>query len=241
MDISQLVRKPEMVHAILEELPDRTIVAKENCKIHFPVRFEEKSLAVISNKVTTIGYIAIIVEDKYYGICNIPATIKLEPSYISKVKVGDSSYYELEFEKGSVVFTSSEVVKSDILTYYIYNELIAGGQIPWYMDYSDLIRIFDESPRFAGVTIGANLAIMDMVAGNIARDSKDLTRYYRHVYTDIKQEKTNPPELLALRNISYGATNTTAKLLGSYFSDGLTSALINPSVRQESIEEKLRR
>lgn len=241
MDISQLVRKPEMVHAILKELPDKTVIAKENCKIHFPVRFVEKSLAAIANKVTTIGYVAIIVDDKYYGVCNIPATIRLEPSFIDKVKIGDETYYELDFEKGSVVFSSTELVKVDILTYYIYNELIAGGQIPWYMDYSDLIRIFDDSSKFAGVTIGSNLAIMDMVSANIARDPNDLTKFYRHFITNHNQEKTNPPEILALRNISYGASNTTAKLLGSYFSDGMTSALIHPSTRVEGIEEKLRR
>lgn len=241
MDISTLVRKPEMVHAILEELPDKTIITKADCKVMFPVRYEEHDLAEIGNKVTTIGYFAIIVDEKYYAICNIPTTVKLEPIFINKVKIDGESYYELDFDKGSVVISTTELVKVNVLTYYIYNELIAGGKIPWYMNYSDIIKIFDESPKYAGVTIGSNLAIMDMVIANIARDPKDLTRYYRHVYTDIKQEINNPPEILALRNVSYGATNTTAKLLGSYFSDGLTSALVYPSEREEFVEEKLRR
>ena len=239
MEISALIRKPEMVHAILEELPDKSVVAKANCKIHFPVRYEEQDLAEIGNKVTTVGYFAIIVDEKYYGICNIPTTVRLEPSFINKIKIDGESYYELDFEKGSVVFTTTELVKVDILTYHIYNELVAGGKIPWYMNYSDMIKMFDESPRFAGVSVGANLAVMDMVISNIARDPKDLTKYYRHIYTDVKQELDNPPEILALRNVSYGATNTTAKLLGSYFSDGLTSALINPSEREEFVEMKL--
>lgn len=241
MDISHLERKPEMVHAILQELPDKSIVTKKACKIHFPVRFEEKSLATIGNKVTTIGYFAIIVDDKYYGICNIPTNVRLDPSFISKIKIDEDSYYELSFEAGSTVFTTTEMVKNDILTYYVYNELIAGGYVPWYMSYSDLIRIFDESPRFAGVSIGSNIAIMDMVSSNICRNAKDLTKFYRHNYVDLKQERTQPPEILALRNMSYGATNTTAKLLGSHFSDGMTSALIHPSTRNEGIEDNLLR
>lgn len=241
MDISKLIRKPEMVHAILTELPDKTIITNEACKIHFPVRFEEKSLANIGNKVSTVGYFAIIVEDKYYGIVNIPGTLRLDPSFVNKIKIDGDSYYELTFEKGSVVFDTTEIVKVDILTYYIYNEIIAGGCVPWYMDYSDMVKIFDEAPRFAGVSIGINLAIMDMVACNSARNPTDLTKYYRHGYVNISQEKSSPPEILPLRNISYGATNTTSKLLGSYFSDATTSALIHPSTRVEGIEEKLRR
>lgn len=241
MDKTEYIRKPEVIHASLKELPNKSIIALTNCKIQFPVRYEEVSLAVVENVVMTVGYFAIIVEDKYYGICNIPANIKLEPSFVSKIKIGDNSYYELEFEKGSTVFSTSEIVKNDVLTYYIYNEFIAGGNVPWYMDYSDLIKMFDDSSKYAGVRIGANLAIMDMVISNICRDKKDLTKFYRHIYKDLNQEKTNPPEILSLRNISYGASNTTAKLLGSYFSDGLTSALIHPSTRLEGIEEKILR
>lgn len=241
MDTSKLTRKPEMVHAILKELPDKKIIVTEECKVHFPVRFEETSLANIGNVVSTVGYFAIIVNESFYGIVNIPAVLKLDPSFINKIKINDDSYYEMSFEKGSTLIDSSDLVLDNILTYYIYNEIIAGGCVPWYMNYSDLVKLFDEAPKFAGISVGNNLAIMDMVACNSCRNSKDLTRYYRHDYVSLIQEKTNPPEILPLRNISYGATNTTSKLLGSYFTDATTSALINPSVRMEGIEEKLLR
>lgn len=240
MDFSQLIRKPEMVHAILKELPDGSVVTTKPCKIYFPVRYEEVGLATVANTVSTVAYIGIVVDDSY-GIINIPTYVKLEPSFINKIKIEDTPYYELEFEENSTIFSTLECIKNDILTYYIYNEFIAGGNIPWYMKYEDLVRIFDKSRKFAGVDIGSNLEISDMVVSNIARDRKDLTKYYRSIYNGPLSEKTNPPEIVSLRNISYGATNTTAKLLGNYFSDSLTSALINPSERLESIEEKLRR
>ena len=40
------------------------------------------------------------------------------------------------------------------------------------MKYEDLVRIFDKSRKFAGVDIGSNLEISDMVVSNIARDRK---------------------------------------------------------------------
>lgn len=241
MDISTLVRKPEMVHAILKQMPDGSVMTTKPCKVHIPVRFEEKDLASISNRVSTIGIIAIIVDDKYYAISVTPSYIRLEPTYVNKIKIGDVGYYELQFEEGSTVFTSTDLVKQDVLTYYIYNEIIAGGKVPWYLQYSDIIRLFDNSYKFTGAKVGANLAIMDMVACTICRDPKDVTKFYRHQYKNITQEVTDPPEILPLRNVSYGASNTTAKLLGSYFSDGMTSALIYPSERTEKIEEQLRR
>ena len=71
VDKTEYIRKPEVIHASLKELPNKSIIALTNCKIQFPVRYEEVSLAVVENIVTTVGYFAIIVEDKYYGICNI--------------------------------------------------------------------------------------------------------------------------------------------------------------------------
>ena len=52
---------------------------------------------------------------------------------------------------------------------------------------------------------------------------------------------SRPPALIPFRSVTYGATNTTAKLMGAYFDEGLTSALVNPSQRTEKIEELLRR
>lgn len=241
MDISKLERNPEMVHAILKQMPDGSIMALKSCKIHIPVRYEEKDIATISNKVSTVAIFAIILDDKYYGIVTIPSFINLEPSYVNKIKIDDVGYYEMDFEEGSTVISSVDLIKKDVMTYYIYNEFIAGGKIPWFFSYSDIIRLFDNAQKFAGARVGANFAITDMVACTICRDSKDVTKFYRHQYKTIDQEQNNPPVILPLRNVSSGASNTTAKLLGSYFSDGMTSALINPSERLEHIEELLRR
>ena len=47
MDKTEYIRKPEVIHASLKELPNKSIIALTNCKIQFPVRYEEVSLAVV--------------------------------------------------------------------------------------------------------------------------------------------------------------------------------------------------
>ena len=43
----------------------------------------------------------------------------------------------------------------------------------------------------------------------------------------------------ALNNVRDSATNTTTRLGGSYYSEGVISALVNPSTRPERIESLL--
>jgi hypothetical protein len=50
-----------------------------------------------------------------------------------------------------------------------------------------------------------------------------------------------PPVYIPLRSVTYTATNTTNKLAGSYFQEGLVSALVSPSERKERIESILLR
>ncbi|MNJ68815.1 hypothetical protein D3C77_650980 [compost metagenome] len=56
-------------------------------------------------------------------------------------------------------------------------------------------------------------------------------------YEDIRY---TPPTIIPLRNVSYGATNTIAKLTGSRFDEGMTSAIVNPGDRVERTEMVLR-
>jgi len=79
-----------------------------------------------------------------------------------------------------------------------------------------------------------------MFAAAIARNPNQRTEYFRHSLDDTAVKPTNAPAWIALRNISLGATNTQARLMGSYWADGLTSALTNPSTRVERIEQLLR-
>lgn len=236
-----LTRNPAAVHACLRELPDGRLVTTKGCKIYVPVRYNERGLASIGVETHVVGIYAIVVEDKFYGVCNVNAMQRIEPTSTIKVVHNDEEYNEFYFEPGSTVVSSVQLVKTDTLVFKIYDEIISKGRVPWYLGYADLGKIFDTAPYHAGAKIGHNHEVTELLISMIARDETDRTKYYRQTVQSMADVLKKPPAYIPLRSVTYAATNTTSKLAGSYFKDGLTSALVSPTDRTEPIEEILRR
>lgn len=240
MDPNALKRDAKRIHAALKKTSGNQLVTPTGCKIYIPVRFAEQGLATIGSDVIIVGICAYTVDDKYYGVSLVNAMMRLSPTTINTVTVMNEDYYEFIFDPGAVVTPNVDLVKDDTLPYRVYNEIFAKGRVPWYMSYEDLGRIYESAGRHANLNVGANHAVVELMAAAICRDQSNLTRYYRHVVKSEKDLVENPPAVTKLKDVGLGATNTTAKLLGSYFTEGLTSALINPSDRKEPIETLLR-
>ena len=241
MDWTRWKREPSKVLAALAEQPDGSVVTSRGCKIYIPGRFVEKQLASIAAETYIVGIYAIVVDDKYYGVSTANAMMRITPSTISTVKFNDDSYLEFSFEPGSVVIADTMLIKADTLVYKIFDEIIAKGHVPWYIGYEDLATLFDSADYHAGVRLGNSHAVLEMFAAAIARDPEQRAKYYRHSIQAQDDPVVRPPIVIPLRSVTYGATNTTAKLLGSYWADGLTSALVNPAEKTERIEALLRR
>ena len=241
MDINKLIRDPAKIHAAITELPDGRLVAKKELKIYIPIRFEERGLAVISNEVNIAGIYAIVIDGTHYGVSVINAMMRIEPTSIIKIMIDDVGYYEFTFEPGSTLLASVNLVQTDTLVYRIYDEIIAKGRIPWYLGYMELSTLFDTAKYHAGANIGTNHEVTELLISLISRDPVNRHNYYRQVVKSLDDLKTKPPAYIALRSVTYTATNTTNKLAGSYFSEGLVSALVSPSERTERIEDLLRR
>lgn len=241
MDSSVFVRKADKVKAALAEQPDGSVLAVKDIKIYIPERFSQKGLATIASEIYIIGIFAIVVDDKYYGVSTANAMMHVKPTLISTVKFDDTTYLELYFEAGSTVIANTELVKNASLVFRIFDEIIAKGHNPWYLSMEDRAKLFQSADYHAGVGLSRQHAILEMIAAACARDSKNLTRYYRHSVQHPDDVVTNPATTIPLRSITYGTTNTTSKLLGSYFDQGMNSALVNPTTKVENIEDILRR
>lgn len=241
MDITKLERNASKVHACLQETPDGKLIALKECKIYIPSRFEERGLMEHGVETYIVGVYAIVVEDKYFGVSMVNASIRINPTSASKIKIKGTDYYEFVFAAGSTVIVSLNLVKNDVMAYKIYDEILSKGKIPWYLSYEDLGHIFDTAKEHAGANIGENPEVTELIISLISRSPKDRVKYYRTVAQDDAFIKNTPPAYVALRSVQYSATNTTNKLAGSYFGQGLASALINPSERVERIEEILLR
>ena len=241
MDYKHLVRDPARVKANLVKLADVSLVAKVDCKIYFPARYAERYLAEISADNRVAGLFALVMEDKYYSVCNVCAMIKLNPTTISKVKFNEEDYYEFFFPKGSTISPSLDLVKNDVLVYRIYDEYFSKANIPWYFNYEDMGFIFLTAKKHANANVGEDPKVTQLLVSLIGRTSADKTLYYRAAVKNREEMLKTPPAFIPLKSVTYAATNTTSKLGGSYFDVGVRSALVNPSDRVEKIEQILRR
>lgn len=241
MDFKKLQRNAEKIHSVLEELPDGRLVTKKAIKIYIPSRFIERGLAEIGIKTHIVGIYAIVLDDTYYAVSLVNAMVQIEPSSTTKVMFDEEQYYEFSFDPGSTVLSSTNLVKTDTLVYRIYAEIISKGNVPWYLGYLDLAKIFDTAKYHAGANIGKNHEVTELVISIISRDKENRHLNYRQVVKDFNEIKTKPPVYISLKNLTYAATNTTNRIAGSYFGDGLVSALVNVTDRVEGIENILRR
>jgi len=239
MDPRKLIRSPAKVLACLQELPDGRMVCTKDVKIYIPARWRERNLASLGVETAIVGIFAMVVDDLYYGVSNVNAMMRIQPTVRNKVLVDEEEYFEFFFRAGSTVVTNVNLPKVNTLTYRIFDEILSKAKVPWYLSYLDIVRIFETADYHAGAKIGAQLERTHLIASIIARDSKDRTQYYRQTVDSLDKLVKNPPAWVPLRSVPYGATNTTAKLGGSYFGEGVTSALIDPSDRVERLEKLL--
>lgn len=241
MDYRRWERNAKKVHAALQEAPDGSVVTSRKLAIYIPERYAEKQLAQIAAEIYTLGVFAMVVDDRYYAVSNAIAKMRIKPTVVSTVKFDGDNYLEFSFDPGSVVIADKELVKDDFLVYKVFDEFVSKGRIPWFIDYRrDLGALFESAGYHAGLNLASNHVILDIIAAAITRYKVDPTIYYRHMVKNLNDLDSIESVNIPLRSVSYGATNTTSKLVGSYFGEGLTSALVNPSEKMEKIESILR-
>jgi len=236
---SRYQRNPEEVKIHLETREDGGVYTDTACKIQVPERYLMRHLASIGNETFILGFFAIIMDDRYYSVSNTAAMMRITPSTTDTVTIDGTEYLEFGFDPGERVFYSAQLVKNASLTFYIYDEHVAKGRIPWYFGYYDLARIFETTQEHAGIVLG-DRAVLDFIVSTIARNPKDYTQLYRHVLERPSYADTNPPVIVAFRSVIWNTSDTTSKLIGAHFGDSVSSALVNPSERLERIEDMLR-
>lgn len=241
MDLTRLIRDPKIVRENRVKLPNGSVTTKRGCKIYIPSRFAERGLAEVGIETHICGIYAMVCDDAYYAVSTINAMIRIEPSKTLKVKFKGVEYYEFVFDPGAVVYSSTSLVRIDTLTYHIYDEIFSKGRVPSYLSYDDLGGIYDTARKHAGANVGGNPEVVELMVSLIARDKTNKTLSFRSTVKTPSDLKNSTPVYIPLRSVSYAATNTTNKLGGSHFVQGLTSALVNPSERPERIETILRK
>jgi hypothetical protein len=238
MNTPNLIRDADYVLSRLSEESDGSVVTTVPCTVQIPESFTAKNLAVLGSEVFVFGFFPIIMGDRY-AVNKTIAMMRICPSSTQKIVVNETPYIEFQFEAGDKLIYTTALVVTDTLSYYMYDEFIAKGNIPWYMDYFDMANMFDTAKEHAGVDLGGR-SIIELIISTIARDPNDMTRLYRHILARPEDLRTKPPVTVPFRSVIWNTSDTTSKLNGAYYSEGINSALVNQSESVEMIEELLR-
>lgn len=238
MATPNLIRDADYILSRLVENEDGSVVTTAECSIQIPESFTAKNLAVIGSEVFIFGFFPFIMGDRY-AVNKTIAMMRINPSSTQKVVVNETPYIEFTFEPGDRIISSTALVVTDTLSYYMYDEFIAKGNIPWYMSYFDMANMFDTAKEHAGVNLGGR-SIIELIISTIARDPNDMTRLYRHILARPEDIITKPPVTVPFRSVIWNTSDTTSKLNGAYYTEGINSALVNQSESVEMIEELLR-
>lgn len=202
--------------------------------IYIPKRYDDMKLLSITDEVSTLGLFKMIINDTLETGLMLPSVITMKPADIEETSYNDTPCYKCTFKKGDVFITNTVLVKSAQMLYRVFTELISLGHMPDWIDYEKAPFIFDKAAEVAGVNFGTNHAVMELIFATLYRDAKDPYKQYR--FTNMKQK----PKFVGLKQITYSADGTLARIGGSYMEDGIRTALVNASDTVSDIETTLR-
>lgn len=235
IDLIKLKRDPNKVKNLFKVNPNNTLVTKP-VYVVFPLRFVKKNLAILSNDgIRLLGNYAIVTEDDYYSVMNKPIYQDLLPSFMEEQTIDGVEYMVCEFLANSIFFTTNKFIVTDSFTYDLLDEYFSKGNVPWYMNYEDVSRIFETSSKYAGTGIGNQTFIFEILTSIISRNKINKTLYYRQT-----QAKDKSLAYVGLNDIRYGFDNTGARLIGGYFKEGIVTSIVNPETKTSLTSQILR-
>lgn len=235
---TDFIRDGKYIKSFLK-LIDNKLITTADLDIYAPLRFMVNDLLNIGDEVSLVGLFPLVIDGRY-AVCSVNSMITLNPSSFNKVDVDGNRYYKFSFDKNTIVFKNTNLIKTDSVIYPLFNEIIAHGNVPWYISYEDYGNIFSTAQEYADSGIAANPALTYILVSMQSRYRKNRSMYYRQVIQNYNDIEKNPPDFIPLKSVVFSATDTVNKLAGSYFKDGVVSALSNPSERSERLENLLK-
>lgn len=199
-----------------------------------PKRLESYNLLNVADTVTVLGVMDLIIDDTYNARLHMLAKFDTEPEELESVTVDGLEYMVLRYSTGARFIAKTQVVKNKDIIYAMYVEFITRGNLPYWYEYDNLAWLFDQAKSMCDAGLDVNRSIFEVINAHLARDAKSRFTQYRH--TDM----AGPFSFIPLRSISLAPDSTTARLTGSYFSEGLNSSLISTNTINHPFEDALR-
>lgn len=233
-------RNREQVFKSIKVKEDNTFVTS-SLKIYFPTLYVDKKLAVIDNTCKILGIFIIADKDNNTTLSTIPTMVEVTPTTIEIVDIDDIPHYQLSLEKGDLLFNNMKVVQLLDMAYNIFNLMMINGKVPWFIGYTDLLKIFENFNKYTGSNVSSFIDIIKIFIRISGRDKNNLSVYYSNILNTEKDLATKEIEWIGLSNIYFTFKSTMSKIGGSYFKKALLSAIVTPEKEPTQLENILRK
>ena len=203
----------------------RLVFTGDRLVCYIPERYQNLQVfSIIDDFVESLGIFEMVVmkDDGTIlaeGGLFLTALLRLSPSRVGKANRNGKSSFELTFEKNDIFLISTTFIMNNSLAYTLFAEFLSLGHMPEFVSYDESATFFQRLSSGTGLKFQTNHTIYELLLAYLARKADDLNTQYRH---DPKGKLT----FISLQSVSHGTDSTTAKIAGSYFQDGLLSAIV---------------
>lgn len=210
---------------------DGKLFCKDKMVVEFPKWYEDKGLASIQEVAYVYGIFVMCIGERY-SVSVIPTLCAFTPILVSEVERDGVVYTQFVFGKDDPVLDNMKVVKHDILSYNFFETFYMQARVPWYVEYEDLVRVMDNLPKYGKSNLGANFISNELVSSFITRSEKNKKLFYR--------QGGGKAVFVDLMSPYYSSLSGINTLAGNYFTQSLTSAIVQKKTRSTKLEELVR-
>lgn len=206
----------------------------DKLEVFIPQRYQDKGFLTLGETVSTLAIFSMRVNDKEEIGLLLPASITMSPIDISEETINGEKFFICTLNKGCVFHNSNLLIQNGNIGFFMWNEFLALGHMPKFITYKNIISLFDNLGKIAGLNLNVSHAILELVYAHMFRNPKKMTQFFRHTTMDFE------PVMISLHDVAYGATTTHSRIFGSYAGQGLNSALLNQETKNNELEDIFR-
>lgn len=206
---------------------------KNKIRIIVPRRYEKGGYLSIGRTTETIALALVLDENNKAALMLKPNLFESIPSTISYEKVNDKDYVIMSFDKGDIVMNSTRlIINPDIIGWLFVEWITATGNIPYYLGYEDVFRVFVEPTEY-GDKIGRRPVDVGVLISSIAYHgpNNEAVRFL-----SMSEQAKTKIKWYGLSNIQITINTPTSLLSGGYINAGITKMLINDNLPGAELE-----
>ena len=113
-----------------KQVKNTKVFIGDKLEIYIPAFYAERDLLYISNQVSTLGILKMVINSRIESTLILPAKISIQPSTIENRVEDDYPYTVLTLNTGDIFISETDVVKDSNMVYVIFTTFLALGKIP---------------------------------------------------------------------------------------------------------------